>query len=295
MYYSVDPYLAHFGVLGMKWGVRRYQNKDGSLTPEGEAHYGLIRQKAIEASNSNPNKIDKYVEEEKRKLGIKSIDEDTDLIPKGTIFTRITSGDDKLDNDRKYVSLLKDDNQQYESMWESLPLSDYNSVRSVEYTSTGNIKVATYKKVREELKSFIGDKTVNDYVSDVNIMFGKERAKQILKSYGDTKITDLTYDPKTREALLYDPDNAFTNKELNENKWLKDYLTVGNNIVDRVSDKIVMGKNRQSEFYDHMTSLGYDAFVDPYDASGSSFQYPLVLLNPKDHVKQTKDKSLFED
>lgn len=28
--------LAHHGILGMKWGVRRYQNKDGSLTPAGK-------------------------------------------------------------------------------------------------------------------------------------------------------------------------------------------------------------------------------------------------------------------
>ena len=31
--------LMHFGVKGQKWGVRRYQNKDGSLTPAGKKHY----------------------------------------------------------------------------------------------------------------------------------------------------------------------------------------------------------------------------------------------------------------
>lgn len=29
-------YLQHHGILGMKWGVRRYQNKDGSLTSAGK-------------------------------------------------------------------------------------------------------------------------------------------------------------------------------------------------------------------------------------------------------------------
>ena len=33
-------YLAHYGILGMKWGVRRYQNADGSLTSEGKERYG---------------------------------------------------------------------------------------------------------------------------------------------------------------------------------------------------------------------------------------------------------------
>ena len=33
-------YLAHHGTKGQKWGRRRYQNEDGSLTPEGRARYG---------------------------------------------------------------------------------------------------------------------------------------------------------------------------------------------------------------------------------------------------------------
>lgn len=37
-----DDYLSHYGVKGMKWGVRRYQNKDGSLTLAGKRRFKKV-------------------------------------------------------------------------------------------------------------------------------------------------------------------------------------------------------------------------------------------------------------
>lgn len=39
--------LYHHGVLGQKWGVRRYQNKDGSLTAAGKAKIKKTEKKAV--------------------------------------------------------------------------------------------------------------------------------------------------------------------------------------------------------------------------------------------------------
>lgn len=38
---SYNNYLAHHGVKGQKWGVRRYQNADGSLTKAGKKHVAM--------------------------------------------------------------------------------------------------------------------------------------------------------------------------------------------------------------------------------------------------------------
>lgn len=76
--------LYHHGVKGMKWGVRRYQNKDGSLTPAGKKRAADYRDKEL-------NKLDKRWSTDKLDKRIsKNIDRYNEE-PSGRLILKITS------------------------------------------------------------------------------------------------------------------------------------------------------------------------------------------------------------
>ena len=60
--------LSHHGILGQKWGIRRYQNPDGTLTPEGKARYG-------EMENIKNSPLSKKSERLQRKVSSAESDE----------------------------------------------------------------------------------------------------------------------------------------------------------------------------------------------------------------------------
>lgn len=55
-YLEYKNYLMHYGVEGQKWGIRRYQNADGSLTAEGRIHYGFGSEAELNSSHESNKK-----------------------------------------------------------------------------------------------------------------------------------------------------------------------------------------------------------------------------------------------
>lgn len=55
---SYPDYLAHYGIKGQKWGIRRFQNPDGSLTAAGKEHYS-VGNRMEKAFNKESKKLSK--------------------------------------------------------------------------------------------------------------------------------------------------------------------------------------------------------------------------------------------
>ena len=107
-------YLEHYGVKGQKWGIRRYQNEDGSLKPGAKDRYSdgkIVRELNRNERQIAFNKTRKANQEENinlaRKLHMKKLEKAFDDDIK-KVDQRIKDGEDrtktlmKIANEKKY-------------------------------------------------------------------------------------------------------------------------------------------------------------------------------------------------
>lgn len=84
--------LQHHGILGQKWGVRRFQNRDGSLTPAGKKRY----------ADDSDTKSEKNVSEDYKKAHSKK---DVSEMSDSELRTRLN----RLQMEQSYAKLSASD------------------------------------------------------------------------------------------------------------------------------------------------------------------------------------------
>jgi len=91
-------YLSHSGIKGQKWGIRRYQNEDGSLTAAGKARYG--------PGGTNPGELEKDYNTANLK-GKKTVLEGTSktINDASKIVAEVGRNKSKVINDKNYANM----------------------------------------------------------------------------------------------------------------------------------------------------------------------------------------------
>ena len=104
--YIVHSELCHHGIKGQRWGIRRYQNEDGSLTEAGRKRYGL--DKADYNSFSSKNK-ERALKKEIKKMGLELWRTDTDDIVQEEADRKLKRDINVANNDKSFIKDLENE------------------------------------------------------------------------------------------------------------------------------------------------------------------------------------------
>lgn len=111
--YQNTEELYHHGVLGMKWGVRRYQNADGTLTPAGKKRANKLASKYAEVTGKKLVVKKKTVSEHKEKdikqMSDQELQRRINRINMEKTYSKLTSPKETKSRGKRFIDKVKKD------------------------------------------------------------------------------------------------------------------------------------------------------------------------------------------
>ena len=267
---QADDYLMHWRTKGSKNGIRLYQYKDGSLTPEGYIHYGVgqgnkKRQKAEKYEEKNAKKaakIDAKIEKAQIKYD-KALAKRTGLLKNNPYLQEtIDKNKRKIEslNAKKRVGEYKLDQLKKDAeKQEKLGMKKFEKDKAREEREAKEAEKATERAVDKFVKDWNKKAAEQEQTKGTEDNKGKELNKakgefDNLSSEDKKKTGDeiLGYLDKTRKELVEKYRNKEVKKIENDNSYA-DYDELGNWLIDRV---YAMSGSWNSGYFDPKSSAG---------------------------------------
>lgn len=221
--YITHSELAHHGILGQKWGVRRFQNADGSLTPEGMRRYGHMEKQKTDSS----------------------------------VTKRVKDDWHKLDNDqfRKKYQVSKDEYsrrvQKYGDPYMNSPMAKYAKKKLAKEAAKKDVRNMSDFELRNKSVSRHaymhnnknGDEVINnfrksdDYKYMKNAQYKDKKAQEIARKYimdyAGAKLRDMGM-KDSQDARKYLASKSYFQEAV---PYVKDYVTYVPNLISQSPDQ----------------------------------------------------------
>ena len=236
---SDDDDLKHHGIKGQKWGIRRFQNKDGSQNPAGKERY--------------------YVDNDSGTAITKNSD-GSYTVPTGFKFNRV--GQKTLDVNKSgvlYVSYGKEDAARYvkslgPTLISRLIGGNGQAVQHIEAKKP--LRMASEAEVYKGFAEVAAkNKKILDRVNDDDI-------SRAIVGYGKDWSTKVT---KADAEYAVNNPNSFAAKRMGQavSFWMGDSRYAA----------------EASILYKHFKDKGYDAIPDITDRDGGGFDTSMIIIN----------------
>ena len=271
--------LCHHGIKGQKWGVRRYQNSDGSLTPAGQRRYGVgsgriqdIKDVMRERSTMSLSELSDYTQT--LSLGKNTVDT---YINRGTTLSRI-----QLDVDFQehpfYATYRQHDTNKYVGLFgKNLVSRARRAAResgdtdlSSEDLVANQLKFKTRRFLRipsdDNASGIMRDLATNNDQFRQDLSDSIHESRRIMR-----RPTQQRLFARAERALRRDPSDWSDDDR--QSVYEAFNLSLTNHTGPHASS--------QATFYDALRQRGYGALVDVNDRNYSSYHAsrPLIVFD----------------
>ena len=299
--------LYHYGVKGQKWGVRKYQYADGTLTPAGKKRYydNPSGGTADKVSRIMSTKVKYAVNSARTQItGRQYVDT---YLKKGTTFARIQTKDE-FENFAFYATYKKADTDKYMGLFgKNLTSRAANEAKRAEKQSnaTGDLDdIANAKKLREysdnlkvyqlKIESTKKLKVPSDENAahiTANLLREKDFKDNVVASIQDSK--EKMRRPQ-QQILFKQAENALRKDpgRMTSSEKVAVYKALNLSLVNHNPQEVAA----QNRFYSELKKKGYNALLDYNDKDYSSYhaKRPMIVFDTESvrlqSVAQTNPK-----